>query len=89
MEAPNPQSGRQAATEDAVNSFAAEVTMSAQFAAFGIADPHHSYAISQPAKLFVGGVSGTTTKRIFDEYFSQFGYMIDSVVMFDKETRNR
>jgi len=44
--------------------------------------------ISQPGKLFIGGVSGTTTQEGFDNYFSQFGYLIDSVVMFDKETRN-
>ena len=84
MEAvPNPQSGRVAAKEDEVQregegegegriSYRAAVDpgLEAQFA-FSIENPNPQMQMTQPGKLFVGGVSGTTTKFVFDEYFSQ------------------
>lgn len=44
--------------------------------------------IETPTKLFVGGLSGQVTNYDFYMYFSQFGYLIDSVVMIDKDTGN-
>ncbi|GMH88739.1 hypothetical protein TrST_g6193 [Triparma strigata] len=47
-------------------------------------DPFDLSAIS--AKLFVGGLDSKVTQADFYMYFIQFGEIIDSVVMFDKET---
>lgn len=75
---PNPQSGRVAAAEDEVQgqsqslhsySGAVDPSLEAQFSQFSLDHPH--VQMTQPGKLFVGGVSGTTTKVMFDEYFSQ------------------
>lgn len=38
-------------------------------------------------KLFVGGLPSDITEREFRVFFEQYGLLIDSVVMFDKETR--
>jgi len=38
------------------------------------------------SKIFVGGVSQDTTDAEFREYFSQFGRVIDSTLMMDKDT---
>mmetsp|Transcript_289 Transcript_289/g.419 ORF Transcript_289/g.419 Transcript_289/m.419 type:complete len:522 (-) Transcript_289:201-1766(-) len=38
-------------------------------------------------KLFVGGLPSNVTEREFREFFEQFGPVLDSVVMFDRETR--
>lgn len=38
-------------------------------------------------KIFVGGLSPTATKQNLEEYFSQFGTIIDSVVMCDPATQ--
>eukprot|EP00397_Hematodinium_sp_SG-2012_P068648 GEMP01112693.1.p1 GENE.GEMP01112693.1~~GEMP01112693.1.p1 ORF type:complete len:149 (+),score=23.42 GEMP01112693.1:91-537(+) len=40
-------------------------------------------------KLFVGGLPSTCTKEDLKEYFSRFGYILDCVVMFDKDNRHR
>lgn len=37
-------------------------------------------------KLFVGGLTQTTTEEQFRQYFEQFGTIEDSVIMVDKET---
>jgi len=45
---------------------------------------------SQPKekrKLFVGGISPKTTEENFKDYFSQFGELVDSVVMSDPQTK--
>lgn len=39
-------------------------------------------------KLFVGGLPPDVTEQEFRSFFSQFGDVLDSVVMFDRETRN-
>jgi len=38
-------------------------------------------------KLFVGGLPANITEGEFREFFTQFGKLVDSVVMFDRETR--
>lgn len=38
-------------------------------------------------KLFVGGLPGNITEVEFKEFFEKFGVLIDSAVMFDRETR--
>jgi len=38
-------------------------------------------------KIFVGGLPSNVTDEEFNEFFSQFGTVVDSVVMFDRETR--
>ena len=38
-------------------------------------------------KLFVGGLPPDVTSEEFETFFSQFGTLLDSVVMFDRETR--
>lgn len=38
-------------------------------------------------KLFVGGIASNVTDEDFLGFFQQFGAVVDSVVMFDKETR--
>jgi RNA-binding protein Musashi len=37
-------------------------------------------------KLFIGGLAGTVTSESMREFFSQFGKVIDSTVMLDRET---
>ncbi|KIY52862.1 hypothetical protein FISHEDRAFT_34426 [Fistulina hepatica ATCC 64428] len=37
-------------------------------------------------KLFIGGLAGTVTSESMREFFSQFGRVIDSTVMLDRET---
>jgi len=37
-------------------------------------------------KLFIGGLPGTVTSESMREFFSQFGKVIDSTVMLDRET---
>lgn len=37
-------------------------------------------------KLFVGGLPADVTDREFSEFFGQFGVVLDSVVMYDRET---
>ncbi|KAL5512184.1 hypothetical protein ACEPAG_3469 [Sanghuangporus baumii] len=37
-------------------------------------------------KLFIGGLAGTVTSESMREYFSQYGTVIDSTVMLDRET---
>lgn len=39
-------------------------------------------------KLFVGGLPGNVTDEEFREFFEQYGPVLDSVVMFDRETHN-
>lgn len=48
-------------------------------------DPFDLSAIS--SKLFVGGLDAKVSQADFYMYFIQFGEIIDSVVMFDKETQ--
>lgn len=38
-------------------------------------------------KLFVGGLPADVTDREFRDFFAQYGVVMDSVVMFDRETR--
>jgi len=38
-------------------------------------------------KLFVGGLPSNVTEHEFREFFEQFGPVLDSVVMFDRDTR--
>lgn len=38
-------------------------------------------------KLFIGGIPGNVSDLEFRRFFEQFGTVIDSVVMFDRETR--
>lgn len=38
------------------------------------------------AKIFVGGVSQDATEQLFTEFFAQFGRVIDSTLMMDKDT---
>jgi len=37
-------------------------------------------------KLFIGGLAGSVTSESMREFFSQFGKVIDSTVMLDRET---
>lgn len=37
-------------------------------------------------KLFIGGLAATVTSESMREFFSQFGRVIDSTVMLDRET---
>ncbi|THH26495.1 hypothetical protein EUX98_g7692 [Antrodiella citrinella] len=37
-------------------------------------------------KLFIGGLAGTVTSESMREFFSQFGKVVDSTVMLDRET---
>ncbi|KAJ4501628.1 hypothetical protein C8R41DRAFT_6263 [Lentinula lateritia] len=37
-------------------------------------------------KLFIGGLAGTVTSESMREFFSQFGRVVDSTVMLDRET---
>ncbi|KAF9066890.1 hypothetical protein BDP27DRAFT_1329930 [Rhodocollybia butyracea] len=37
-------------------------------------------------KLFIGGLAGTVTSESMKEFFSQFGKVVDSTVMLDRET---
>lgn len=37
-------------------------------------------------KLFVGGLPADVTDKEFREFFSQYGAVLDSVVMYDRET---
>jgi len=37
-------------------------------------------------KLFIGGLAGSVTSESMREYFSQFGRVVDSTVMLDRET---
>ena len=37
-------------------------------------------------KLFIGGLAGTVTSESMRDFFSQFGKVIDSTVMLDRET---
>jgi RNA-binding protein Musashi len=37
-------------------------------------------------KLFIGGLPGSVTSESMREYFSQFGKVVDSTVMLDRET---
>lgn len=37
-------------------------------------------------KLFIGGLAGSVTSESMREFFSQFGRVIDSTVMLDRET---
>jgi RNA-binding protein Musashi len=37
-------------------------------------------------KLFIGGLPGSVTSETMREFFSQFGKVIDSTVMLDRET---
>ncbi|KAE9411119.1 hypothetical protein BT96DRAFT_804814 [Gymnopus androsaceus JB14] len=37
-------------------------------------------------KLFIGGLAGTVTSESMREFFSQFGRVVDSTVMIDKDT---
>jgi len=39
-------------------------------------------------KLFVGGLPPDVTSEEFRLFFEQFGAILDSVVMFDRETKN-
>lgn len=39
-------------------------------------------------KLFVGGLPGNVTDEEFRTFFEQYGQVLDSVVMFDRETHN-
>ncbi len=41
----------------------------------------------QGKKLFVGGISHKTDEKLLREYFSQFGEIVDVVVMKDQETQ--
>lgn len=38
-------------------------------------------------KIFVGGLSRDTQKEEFEQYFSQYGQVIDAVIMVDRETQ--
>jgi RNA recognition motif-containing protein len=38
-------------------------------------------------KLFVGGLPSNVTEEEFREFFEQYGTVVDSVVMFDRDTR--
>lgn len=40
----------------------------------------------EPGKMFVGGLSWTTTAETLKAYFSQYGDVDDSVVMYDRQT---
>eukprot|EP00339_Tiarina_fusa_P018330 CAMPEP_0117033906 /NCGR_PEP_ID=MMETSP0472-20121206/24190_1 /TAXON_ID=693140 ORGANISM="Tiarina fusus, Strain LIS" /NCGR_SAMPLE_ID=MMETSP0472 /ASSEMBLY_ACC=CAM_ASM_000603 /LENGTH=386 /DNA_ID=CAMNT_0004742951 /DNA_START=741 /DNA_END=1901 /DNA_ORIENTATION=+ len=40
-----------------------------------------------PRKLFVGGLPPDITQEEFQTFFAKFGTIVDSVVMFDRETR--
>lgn len=37
-------------------------------------------------KLFIGGLAGTVTSESMREFFSQFGRVVDSTVMLDRDT---
>lgn len=37
-------------------------------------------------KLFIGGLAGSVTSESMREFFSQFGRVVDSTVMLDRET---
>jgi len=37
-------------------------------------------------KLFIGGLAGSVTSESMREFFSQFGKVVDSTVMLDRET---
>lgn len=37
-------------------------------------------------KLFIGGLAGTVTSESMREFFSQYGTVVDSTVMLDRET---
>ena len=37
-------------------------------------------------KLFIGGLPGSVTSESMREFFSQFGKVVDSTVMLDRET---
>lgn len=43
--------------------------------------------LKDPRKLFVGGLPADITNDEFHLFFSQFGEVLDSVVMFDRETK--
>jgi hypothetical protein len=42
--------------------------------------------VEEPGKMFVGGLSWTTTAETLKAYFSQYGEVEDSVVMYDRQT---
>jgi heterogeneous nuclear ribonucleoprotein A1/A3 len=42
--------------------------------------------VEEPGKMFVGGLSWTTTAETLKAYFSQYGEVDDSVVMYDRQT---
>jgi RNA recognition motif-containing protein len=42
----------------------------------------------EPGKLFVGGLSWSTTKESLIEYFKRYGEVTDATVMISHETRN-
>ncbi|KAF9076336.1 hypothetical protein BDP27DRAFT_1314284 [Rhodocollybia butyracea] len=48
--------------------------------------PRHEHARAQ--KLFIGGLAATVTSESMREFFSQYGKVVDSNVMLDRETGN-
>lgn len=37
--------------------------------------------------MFIGGLTSDTTKEMLEEYYSEWGEIIDAVVMVDSQTR--
>ncbi|KAJ8773946.1 hypothetical protein K2173_009377 [Erythroxylum novogranatense] len=49
----------------------------------GLVDAVNERKDEHPSKLFVGGISWETTRETFLLYFSQYGQIVDSIVMLD------